>query len=181
MPQTDRDQRTSIPHVYAAGEIAGIGGAEVAMVEGTVAALAMARSLGVSGSEELEGRLVRHRRRRDRERRAADALLGAFPVLPGLSELAEPSTLVCRCEDVTLQSVREIAQTSGCDLRAVKMGTRAGMGPCQGRICAPILHDVLRDFPPEGRGRRELPPCPSTQVPVKPVSVETILRAPSPE
>jgi NADPH-dependent 2,4-dienoyl-CoA reductase/sulfur reductase-like enzyme len=177
VPCTDTDQLTSTPGVYAAGEIAGIGGAEVAMAEGRVAALAMALAMGVDGSERIEGRLIRARRDRDRQRRAADALLRAFPVLPGLFELAEPSTLVCRCEDVTLQRVREIAALSGCDLRAVKMGTRAGMGPCQGRICAPILHEIL----PAGPGRQQLPPRPSVQVPVKPVSLETILSAPRPE
>lgn len=177
LPRTDRDQLTSVPGTYAAGEIAGIGGAEVAIAEGRVAAFAIARAMGRGRPEDLDGRLDQARRRRDRERRAADRMLGAFPVLPGLFELAEPSTLVCRCEDVTLQRVRETALSSGCDLRTVKMGTRAGMGPCQGRICTPILHGVM----PAGPGRQEIPSCPSVQVPVKPVSVETMLAAPSPE
>lgn len=176
LPRTNGDQMTSLDGIYAAGEIAGIGGAEVAISEGTVAGLAMAREMGLGQSTDSSDRLLRARSRRDRERRAADALLGAFPVLPGLSELAEPSTMVCRCEDVTLEEVREVARTSGSDLRAVKMGTRAGMGPCQGRICSPILHQVI----PPGPGRQAIPPCPSIQEPVKPVSVDIMRAAPSP-
>ncbi|OLL32352.1 FAD/NAD(P)-binding oxidoreductase [Burkholderia sp. SRS-W-2-2016] len=40
------------------------------------------------------------------------------------------STLICRCEDVSIGDVRRCA-----DWRDAKLQTRCGMGPCQGRIC----------------------------------------------
>ncbi|WP_228561493.1 FAD-dependent oxidoreductase, partial [Catenulispora pinisilvae] len=42
--RTDRNLRTSIPGLYAAGETAGVAGAETALLEGEIAALAVART-----------------------------------------------------------------------------------------------------------------------------------------
>ncbi|MGH3321051.1 MAG: NAD(P)/FAD-dependent oxidoreductase, partial [Streptosporangiaceae bacterium] len=42
----DRDQATSVPGVFAAGETTGVGGAQVAELEGTIAGHAAARHLG---------------------------------------------------------------------------------------------------------------------------------------
>ena len=53
---------------------------------------------------------------------------------PGLRDLPAPDTIVCRCEDVTL------SELNGCaDARSAKLLTRAGMGPCQGRVCGAAL------------------------------------------
>jgi hypothetical protein len=41
---------------------------------------------------------------------------------------------VCRCEDVAHGRLR-----SGAAVREAKLATRIGMGPCQGRVCAPAL------------------------------------------
>lgn len=47
-------------------------------------------------------------------------------------------TLLCRCEEVPASAVREAVRDLGAgDLRTVKLLTRAGMGWCQGRVCAP--------------------------------------------
>lgn len=167
LPVHDEDMRTSVARVLVAGEIAGIGGADVAMAEGRLAGRAIAAELGLA-----EGRdLVDLRRQCLKERQAADRLLSAFPVLPGLCDLVQPQTVVCRCEDVTMQTVKRASEVYGSDLRSIKMATRAGMGPCQARICHRIVGDLLR----EHCASSELPPpCPSVQVPVKPVLVQTV-------
>jgi len=92
--------------------------------------------------------------------------------LPGLTELATPATIVCRCEDVTRERLEAAAAVHGPTVRAAKMGCRAGMGPCQGRICAPAVHALLT--PP---GQR--PPCPVAQVPAKVVPIQVLLDAPA--
>lgn len=167
LPVHDEDLRTSIPGVLVAGEIAGIGGADVAMAEGRLAGRVIAVSLGLAQPQELDVL----RRHRQKERQAADCLLSAFPVLPGLFDLAQAGTIVCRCEDVTMAKLECASRTFGADLRSIKMATRAGMGPCQARICHRIVGDLLR----ERCAGSELPsPCPSIQVPVKPVLVRTI-------
>ncbi|HLQ37416.1 MAG TPA: FAD-dependent oxidoreductase [Planctomycetota bacterium] len=161
----DRGQ-TSVPGVLAVGEIAGIGGAEVAIAEGELAA---AQILEQVFQRPLPARTLRRRRS---ERRAADALLAAFPQLPGLFELADQETVVCRCEDVRLGPLRAAAALFGNDARGLKMGTRAGMGPCQARICGPSLQCLARPGAPLQMD------CPVVQVPVKPVSVQTMIDAP---
>jgi thioredoxin reductase len=164
----DRAQRTSVDGVFAAGEACGIGGAEVAAAEGEVAGHAIAAELRGGGAPLPVDVLARAAR----ERRAADALLRAFAPLPGLHALARPDTIVCRCEDVPLARAREAAALHGPSLRAIKVGCRAGMGPCQARICGPSLQALAT-------GRADAPmDLPVAQVPLKVVRAATIADAP---
>jgi hypothetical protein len=55
-----------------------------------------------------------------------------------LKELAESSTVVCRCEDVPLGLLRYHESW-----RSAKLHTRCGMGPCQGRVCGPATAFIL--------------------------------------
>ena len=163
----DRQQRTSVADVYAAGEVCGIGGAEVAMAEGVLAAASVLAAR--TGQSVANGPIERVRR----ERRAADSLLRAFAPLPGLNQLALPDTIVCRCEDVTRLRAEQAAAVHGASMRAIKVGCRAGMGPCQARICGPQLQALAT-------GNAALPmDQPVVQVPLKPVRAATILAAPS--
>ena len=52
--------------------------------------------------------------------------------------LAKPDTIVCRCEDVRLGDLDRRGRS-----RQAKLYTRAGMGPCQGRICGAALESML--------------------------------------
>lgn len=160
-------QETDARGVYAAGEICGIGGAEVAVAEGELAAAAIVQA---TGGAPIPSALLRKVRR---ERSAADAMLRAFAPLPGLYELADPMTIVCRCEDVTLQEARAAAALHGHSMRAIKIGCRAGMGPCQARICGPSLQALACGRP------EALMDVPVIQVPCKPVRSDTIVDAPS--
>lgn len=163
----DERQRTDVPGVFAAGEICGIGGAEVAIAEGELAAAAiLAERQGVPVPQRC---VVRQRA----QRRAADAMLRAFPNLPGLVGLADDSTIVCRCEDVSLATARAAAALHGTSAKAIKVGCRAGMGPCQGRICAPSLQALAT-----GDGTVVMD-APAVQVPWKPVRTRTIVDAPA--
>ncbi len=169
----DELMQSKVPGVYVAGEVAGIGGVQVALAEGHLAGLAVARSLGLSQSSDQDSELRAAQQERKRYRRLSDRLLRAFPVLPGLHNLATAQTLVCRCEDVTLAQVQGALRTHGADLRGIKMATRAGMGPCQGRVCHSLLAGLLQHrFGMPG----PMPP-PSVQMPLQPVSTRTLLQA----
>lgn len=162
--------RTSRDDVYAVGEIAGIGGAEVALAEGRAAAAAIVGRRRGSAPPPAVERRVRA------VRRAADAMLAAFPVLPGLFELADDATIVCRCEDVPRAQLRAAAAMHGATARAIKLGCRAGMGPCQARICGPNLQACNDAAIVRGGGPAF--DVPVVQVPLKPVRTATILDAP---
>ena len=127
----DSEQQTTTPGIYCAGEPTGIGGVELAVVEGEIAGAAAAGRLDVTDGLSA---------RRERWRSFARALDRAFRLRPELRTLPKPDTLVCRCEDV---SVHSLAAHNG--WRSAKLHTRCGMGPCQGRICGPAL-EFLRGW-----------------------------------
>jgi len=117
----DHCQRTSVPRVYCAGEGTGVGGVDLALVEGRIAGLAATGRV-----PEAEGLFAE----RTRWQAFARRLACAFALRPELRNLSGPDTLVCRCEDV---SHGELAQHAS--WRSAKLHTRCGMGPCQGRVC----------------------------------------------
>ena len=53
--------------------------------------------------------------------------------------------LVCRCEEVTEENVRQAIRDGARTLREIKMITRAGMGLCQGRTCNKIISCILAE------------------------------------
>ncbi|MYM38807.1 NAD(P)/FAD-dependent oxidoreductase [Duganella qianjiadongensis] len=117
----DSWQQTCISDVYCAGEGTGIGGVDLALVEGRIAGLAA--SGAVAETETLF-------RQRTRWRKFASRLERGFALRAEVLALAEDSTLVCRCEDVCHGDLKTHSSW-----RSAKLHTRCGMGPCQGRIC----------------------------------------------
>jgi len=118
-------QRSTVEDVYCAGEPTGIGGVDLALAEGEIAGYAAAGLLD---------KAVAMQPARERWRRFAVALEGAFAPRPELRSLPQADTIVCRCEDVSWGRIQ--AKTSW---RSAKLHARCGMGPCQGRICGPAL------------------------------------------
>jgi NADPH-dependent 2,4-dienoyl-CoA reductase/sulfur reductase-like enzyme len=121
----DEQQRTSVPGLYAAGELTGVAGVDVALAAGLVAGSAAAGDTAAA---------LRYAARLDREVTFARAVDKAFALRAELSAMAESDTIVCRCEDVSWADVRDYS-----DARDAKLKTRCGMGPCQGRVCGPAL------------------------------------------
>ncbi|MCQ4041175.1 FAD-dependent oxidoreductase [Streptantibioticus rubrisoli] len=150
----DGRQETSVPGVWAAGETGGVGGWELARVEGELAGRAVAFRL--RGVLVDPARVRELRRRRDRMRAFADAMAVAHAPRPGWTHWLDDDTDVCRCEEVTARRVREAAAELGArDARTVKLLTRAGMGWCQGRMCAAAVACLAA-----GGGDEGVPPSP---------------------
>jgi D-hydroxyproline dehydrogenase subunit alpha len=124
----DPTQATSVADVYCAGETTGIGGVDLAITEGEIAGLAAA---GQSVPQRLvsKGARLRH---------DASMLESAFALRADLRALAQPDTVVCRCEDVRLRDLN-----SEWTARQAKLYVRAGMGPCQGRVCGSALEFLM--------------------------------------
>ena len=122
------------PNVYPAGEVTGIGGLDLSIVEGEIAGLLAAGQDRAAFA--LTPRLVRHQL-------FAAALERAFALRPELAQLAAPETIVCRCEDATLGAIRRCSSW-----REAKLHTRCGMGACQGRVCGPAI-EHLTGWQPE--------------------------------
>ncbi|MEV6832979.1 NAD(P)/FAD-dependent oxidoreductase [Streptomyces sp. NPDC051133] len=134
--RVDAEQRTDVTGVWAAGETTGIGGAALALAEGHIAGRSIAARL--HGSVPDPRRWAAAARTRARLRAFATALDTVYTRPSGWADRVPDETVVCRCEEVTAGEVRTAAGPLGAtDLRAVKLLTRAGMGWCQGRMCAP--------------------------------------------
>ncbi|MFE7128500.1 FAD-dependent oxidoreductase [Streptomyces sp. NPDC057617] len=130
----DGRQLSTVPGVYLAGEVCGVGGAALSVTEGELAGLHAAFvTTGAAPSRAVVRRLTR---RRAAQRGFATALHEAYPVRPGWTTWLDTDTLVCRCEEVTSEAVTEAVEELGAtDARGVKLYARPGMGLCQGRVC----------------------------------------------
>jgi D-hydroxyproline dehydrogenase subunit alpha len=117
----DELQRTSVPDIFAAGELTSIGGVDLSITEGQIAGYAAA------GQTSCASKVAAEKRRQDR---FTALLRETFALREELRSLADPETLICRCEDVKFARIRHHSSW-----RASKLHTRCGMGPCQGRIC----------------------------------------------
>jgi len=139
----DSRGRTSVEGVWSAGDGGRIGGAQVAQAMGALAGLDAARELGHVGppSTERERRLVRALARHERFQRSLWRLFNG-PKL--VDQLADPDTIVCRCEEVTVRELQAAATPWSAGAGALKRLTRAGMGKCQGRYCGPVVSEIVQ-------------------------------------
>lgn len=133
----DVHQRTSRDGVFAAGECTGVGGSELAMVEGEIAGLA------ATGQTASLAALVAQRAH---WQAFADAVRERFAIREPIRRLARADTLLCRCEDVRFDAV---AQAPG--WTAAKLQSRCGMGACQGRVCGAAAQALFGWTPPVPR------------------------------
>lgn len=136
----DEAQRSSVPGVYAAGELTGIGGADLARAEGRIAGWSAA-----DGPIDARS-IARARRQRARYRAFGARIPAAHGIGSDWTSWLRDDTVVCRCEEVdhgTLCRVAEATQSGG--LRALKLTTRACLGVCQGRVCGRNVEHILAD------------------------------------
>lgn len=168
VPVHDDDMRTSVPGVFVAGEVAGIGGAWSALAEGWLAGVSAARELGHSVRNTA---LTSARRERAQRRRFGDLVNAVFALKPALYDYIADDTLVCRCEEVTAGEIRAAASSWGAQAGAVKGVTRCGMGYCQGRICGSVLEELTARA--TGCARADVGAL-SVRAPLKPVRVSDL-------
>ncbi|SEL16043.1 Pyruvate/2-oxoglutarate dehydrogenase complex, dihydrolipoamide dehydrogenase (E3) component [Pseudoxanthomonas sp. GM95] len=124
----DAQLRSSVEHVFAAGEALGIGGRDCALIEGAIAG-----HMAAGNAKAAQVLLPRRRQ----ARAFATLLQQTFALDHRVHALAQDDTLVCRCEDVPLGQLRGFS-----DQRDAKLASRCGMGACQGRICGTALAEL---------------------------------------
>jgi hypothetical protein len=63
---------------------------------------------------------------------------------PADSVLNPPDPVIaCRCEEVSAGQIRRAVRLGAVGLNQVKAFPRCGMGPCQGRLCGPVVGTVI--------------------------------------
>lgn len=132
-PERDDNNMKVHDRIFLAGDGARIGGADVAWLEGSL----VGKLAAGNDDTELRNRLA--------------ALKKARPFIDSLyrpsEDLRRPSdtTTLCRCEDITAGRIRKAVRDGANGPNQVKFLLRAGMGPCQGRVCGLAVSEIVSE------------------------------------
>ncbi len=180
VPRRDEGMQTSLSGLYIVGDGAGIGGAELARIEGRIAGWSVAHRLGQLDQKTVQVAIARQQPALARERRFARMLADLFTPGPGLYRLATDDTLICRCEEVSLSEIRQAVAAGARSVNEVKGLTRAGMGNCQGRMCEALVARAIADevdSPIPYLQRVEAAGCFSPRPPIHPLPLSVLAEA----
>lgn len=136
--ERDSDCRSSVAEVFIVGDAGAMRGARVALAQGALAGAAAAVDLG-RGPVDVSA-WKRELRRHERFQSALWQLFAA----PALNtQLADPATLICRCEEIDRRTIEDRLSLHATTFGTIKRTTRLGMGQCQGRYCATLCAELL--------------------------------------
>ena len=133
---TDAVGRTSQPGIYVIGEGQGIRGWRHARLSGERVVPALMADRFGKGAPRPAGSARRRfligfaRRLEQRQRLRA-------------AEQSRSDAVICPCEGIRVGAVDEAVSLGLADLSSIKVVTRCGMGPCQGRYCEPQVTDRI--------------------------------------
>ncbi len=165
---------TSLSAFFAVGEITGIAGAKKSYIEGRIAAWSILNQMElVNGSKNKANlRLLYYQRQHQIE---YGAFLNAMcNVSDSAYQSIDDDTIICRCEEITMGDIRKTITDGFLTVNSIKKTTRCGMGLCQGRICGPVLFDILSGITHGHPGQIGEP---SVRSPIKTVPLGAFLRA----
>lgn len=141
-PMTDTFGAVPDRAIHIAGDGAGIAGADAAKISGALAAVDIGYRLGHLTAGKHASETHRLRRGLDRENAIRPFLETLFAPPADILTPAD-DTILCRCEEVTAGTVRQIAKAGCVGPNQAKSFCRAGMGACQGRYCGATTTQVL--------------------------------------
>ncbi len=171
----DSDQRTSVPELFVAGETTGIGGHDVALLEGALAGMRAAADLGKISLDQASRQVFKLRADLARHRQFAGFMNHTFAIQPGIYNSIRGDTLICRCEEVTAGEIGAVAREWNGSLKAIKQITRAGCGRCQGRVCGSLVAQIAARE--SGRRVQDLG-VDTPRPPIKPIPMDALVGLP---
>lgn len=169
-PACDAWGHTNCERIFAAGDGAVVAGALAAQFKGELTALEVARCSGIIPEYErdaLAAPIQKALKHDGWPRPFVDAIYAPRPE----HFTFEDNTVICRCETITVRDLRNAVKQGIRELNEMKVVTRCGMGPCQGRMCGPALAEVMAaelSHSPNETGLLNIRP------PLKPVPLEEI-------
>lgn len=140
----DNHGQTTLRGFRVAGDALAISGAIAAEASGALAALGAAYALGCISEAELRRYSSRHQRLLKRHQ-SIRPFLDALYRPPTYITYPPNDVVVCRCEEVTAGTIRDMAALGCRGPNQTKFFSRCGMGPCQGRICGTVVTQLLAD------------------------------------
>lgn len=175
-PVLDASGNSSIAGIAIAGDGAGIGGANAAVVRGRIAARAAVEALAPAAAAKLPAMatLRADLAKAERGRVFLDTLFRPAPQF----RIPSDDTIVCRCEEVTAKDVLDSVAIGATGPNQLKAYRRTGMGPCQGRLCGLTVTELMaqaRGKSPQEIGYYRL------RAPVKPITLAELAAVPKSE
>lgn len=167
-PKVTECGATSIDGIYLAGDAGYVHGGDASITKGTLAGIDAARRIGVITDSEAAFRAKQPLNKLRLTRFARGFLRYIFAPNPAIFAVPD-ETKVCRCESVSAGDIRKVVLEGNTDVNEVKLFSRCGMGPCQGRMCGPALAEITAatlSASPEKVGSLHI------QQPFRPVSLE---------
>lgn len=145
-PQKDEWGQSSQQHISIAGDVAGIGGAIAAQLQGHLAVQQIAHKL------KFQTVLARNQQ----SKRARRQLNKELAFRPFIDKLYRPGdafrkperdeVIVCRCEEVQVSEIKAVASQGCLGPNQMKSFTRCGMGSCQGRQCGLTVSELMAEY-----------------------------------
>jgi len=188
VPTVDTWGASSLPGITIAGDAAGIAGARAAEARGSLAAFQAAYALGSLTLEQRDARGHASHHRSDgngdsplralRRFSLGRAFLDEYFKPPRQFRIPTGDTVVCRCEEVTAQQIVDAVSLGCTGPNQLKAFLRAGMGPCQGRMCGTTVAEIIaheRGLSPAETGYYRL------RFPTKPVTLAELASMPKTE
>ena len=143
-PTLDDWGNTSLAGILVAGDGGGIIGARAAEHAGRIAAAEALRQLGRLDEAARDGLAEPERVGLAAQLAVRPFLDATFAPPPGVLRPAD-DVMVCRCEAVRAGAVRDVVAQGCLGPNQAKSFLRAGMGPCQGRMCGPVVSELIAE------------------------------------
>ena len=166
-PIVDLWGNTSEPLYAAAGDGAGIVGAQASRLQGNLAALHFAFHLGFINQEQLDQKSTLFKKALKNNLLPREFINQWFAVRKSLLQ-PDNAVIVCRCESISAAEIRQAVKLGAQGPNQMKAFTRCGMGPCQGRMCGLAASEIISQTigtPAQNIGLYNIRP------PLKPISL----------
>ncbi|WP_315718732.1 MULTISPECIES: NAD(P)/FAD-dependent oxidoreductase [unclassified Bradyrhizobium] len=170
-PVLDAFGNGSVAGIAMAGDGAGIGGAQAAVVRGRRAAGDAIKALRPQAKiVDLSAELARAERGR--------AFLDVLFQPARQFRIPQGDTIVCRCEEITAKDVLDSVAIGATGPNQLKAYRRTGMGPCQGRLCGLTVTELMAEA--RGKSPQEIGYY-RLRAPVKPIMLSELASLPKSE
>jgi NADPH-dependent 2,4-dienoyl-CoA reductase/sulfur reductase-like enzyme len=143
-PRTDNWGGSSEAGVSIIGDGSGIAGAQAATLQGRIATLQCACTLAAISPHQRDKLATPLRKSLNRHEAIRPFLDTLYRPAKQFTQPPE-DTIVCRCEEITSDEIRRVAQIGCPGPNQAKAFTRCGMGPCQGRQCGNSVAALIAD------------------------------------
>jgi len=175
----DKNLESSVDSVFAVGEVTGIAGGKKSYVQGKIAAISILKRLGKINLKKqgiTVSTQIKQLHSLNHQQTAYAAFLNHLcQVPPSAYEQIQEDTLICRCENITMGTLKKAIRQGFATSSGIKKATRCGMGRCQGRICGTVIYDIIMAL--TKKTSQEIGPSLS-RAPVKNVAISSFLDQP---